>query len=182
LNLEPPSERRFPIKALSILQPFASLIVLGAKHYETRSWTTDYRGSLAIHASKRLLEKWLMLCLQEPAHSVLRAAGYRFSTDLPRGLILGTVDLLDCIPVEQLQSAIQEGRLPDFTAQELLLGDYRPGRYAWRLGNPRLLTVPAAATGRLRLFEVTLASEPPILPKLEASDRDCPKSGADCPG
>jgi hypothetical protein len=140
------------------MQPFASLIVLGAKHYETRSWPTDYRGPLAIHASKRLLDHALALFLQEPFHSVLRAASYRFSTDLPRGLVLGTVDLLDCIPVERLRKALQEGRLPDFTAPELLVGDYRPGRYAWRLGNPRLLAAPTAAVGRLRLFDVTLAS------------------------
>ena len=40
------------MKALSLTQPWASLVVIGAKCYETRSWATNYRGPLAIHASK----------------------------------------------------------------------------------------------------------------------------------
>jgi activating signal cointegrator 1 len=40
------------MKAISICQPWATLIVIGAKRFETRSWKTDYRGILAIHASK----------------------------------------------------------------------------------------------------------------------------------
>lgn len=38
------------MKAITILQPYASLIVAGAKQYETRSWDTPYRGIIAIHA------------------------------------------------------------------------------------------------------------------------------------
>ncbi len=41
------------IKALTIWQPYASLIAAGLKQYETRSWSTRYRGLLAIHAAKR---------------------------------------------------------------------------------------------------------------------------------
>ena len=40
------------IKALSLWQPWASAIAVGYKHYETRSWKTDYRGWLGIHAAK----------------------------------------------------------------------------------------------------------------------------------
>ena len=40
------------MKAITILQPYASLIVAGAKQYETRSWDTPYRGIIAIHAGK----------------------------------------------------------------------------------------------------------------------------------
>jgi hypothetical protein len=42
------------MRALSILQPWATLLLSGAKHYETRSWKTDYRGPLLIHAGNRL--------------------------------------------------------------------------------------------------------------------------------
>ena len=45
-----------PIKALTLWQPWASLIAWGEKQYETRSWSTEYRGLLAIHASKRETE------------------------------------------------------------------------------------------------------------------------------
>ena len=40
------------MKALSITQPWATLIAIGAKTIETRSWSTLYRGDLAIHAAK----------------------------------------------------------------------------------------------------------------------------------
>lgn len=36
------------MKVLSVLQPWASLIAIGAKRYETRSWRTDHRGPIAI--------------------------------------------------------------------------------------------------------------------------------------
>jgi len=41
------------LKAITILQPWASLIACGAKQIETRSWATKYRGQLAIHAGKQ---------------------------------------------------------------------------------------------------------------------------------
>lgn len=39
-----------PMKVLTLHQPWASLIALGVKTIETRSWSTAYRGPLAIHA------------------------------------------------------------------------------------------------------------------------------------
>lgn len=42
------------VKALSIRQPWAWLIVHGHKNIENRTWTTKHRGPLLIHASKRL--------------------------------------------------------------------------------------------------------------------------------
>ena len=41
------------MKALSLWQPWASLVALRVKTIETRSWSTSYRGPLAIHAAKR---------------------------------------------------------------------------------------------------------------------------------
>lgn len=41
------------MKAISLWQPWASLVAVGAKKIETRSWATKYRGSLAIHATKK---------------------------------------------------------------------------------------------------------------------------------
>jgi hypothetical protein len=41
------------MKALTVLQPYAQLIAVGAKQYETRSWATKHRGPTAIHAGKR---------------------------------------------------------------------------------------------------------------------------------
>lgn len=38
------------MKAITIWQPYASLIAAGLKEYETRSWPTRYRGPIAIHS------------------------------------------------------------------------------------------------------------------------------------
>jgi hypothetical protein len=40
------------MKCISLIQPWASLVLLGEKRYETRNWSTAYRGPLLIHASK----------------------------------------------------------------------------------------------------------------------------------
>ncbi len=40
------------MKALTLTQPWASLVAVGAKRIETRSWETNYRGTIAIHAAK----------------------------------------------------------------------------------------------------------------------------------
>ena len=42
-----------PMKAITLRQPWASLVALGVKAIETRSWSTRYRGPLAIHAAAR---------------------------------------------------------------------------------------------------------------------------------
>lgn len=82
------------MKALSIRQPWAWLIVEGYKDIENRDWYTTYRGQLLIHAAK-----------------TLRSADYRFAVDyaykrgvivppareLPLGGIVGAVTLIDCV-------------------------------------------------------------------------------------
>jgi hypothetical protein len=62
------------MKAITIWQPWASLIAIGAKQYETRSWETKYRGPIAIHAAKK--DPCKMPILVEPFETVLkRGAG-----------------------------------------------------------------------------------------------------------
>lgn len=41
------------MKAITVLQPWATLLVTGKKHIETRSWKTNYRGEILIHAGKK---------------------------------------------------------------------------------------------------------------------------------
>lgn len=49
------------MKALTLIQPWATLIMLGEKQIETRSWNTKYRGKLAIHAGKKIDKDKLFL-------------------------------------------------------------------------------------------------------------------------
>jgi hypothetical protein len=58
------------VKALTLWQPWASLVALGVKSIETRSWSTSYRGPLAVHAAKRKPEQDLRLWM--PLHSAMK--------------------------------------------------------------------------------------------------------------
>lgn len=95
------------MKALSLLQPWATLIDVGAKTIETRSWPTSYRGLVAIHASKGFPGECRELCEDEPFRGALirgglpcesRAPGAYFvvADDIPRGVVLCICRVVDC--------------------------------------------------------------------------------------
>ena len=140
------------MKALTIRQPWASLVAIGAKRLETRSWPTRYRGPLAIHAAKQWTPKERTLCLQSPCREALPVGlGVPLSAwdpgCLPRASVLAVCQLVDCLRVEQLPS------LPD--EPERSFGDYSAGRWIWQLANVRRLAVPIPARGALSLWEWT---------------------------
>jgi len=130
------------MKALSLLQPWATLVMLGAKRYETRTWTTRYRGRLAIHASKRFPDELRALCKEERFRRILRQADVASWSDLPTGAVLGTVELVACLPACELLIGDAERSL----------GDYGPGRWAWQLEGPRLLRSPMQYRGMRGIF------------------------------
>lgn len=131
------------IPCLSLLQPWASLVVSGAKTIETRSWQTPYRGPLLIHASSG--KKGKALAGDAPF------ARYVSDFDrLPFGAVIGQVQLEDVVPVELLfYSATQ---LAVLTLEEKAFGDYTKGRYAWLLSAPVAFDQPIPAKGRLGLW------------------------------
>lgn len=147
------------MKALTLWQPWASLMVVGAKQIETRSWATKYRGPLAIHSAARNMPLYLReLCTEEPFMTALRLRRPSRDetalmvmhlimgvTELPRGKILGVVDLLHCLPVEEL---------PGVEEPERTFGDYSPGRFGWVCANPRRLRTPIAYRGRQGLWNL----------------------------
>ncbi len=144
------------IKGLSLTQPWATLVAIGAKQIETRSWATSYRGPLAIHAGKGLgpvggklgLEK---LCNRVPFRSVLadhlpRWHGTNWlQPSLPQGAVIATAELYDIRPTVDLADAISQ--------QELAFGDYGAGRYGWLLRNVQMLPAPVECRGALGLWE-----------------------------
>jgi hypothetical protein len=131
--------------ALSVSQPWASLLILGIKRLETRCWHTAHRGPLLIHASRNFPRAGRMLCAHEPIRAALAAAGVEHWRQLPLRAVLGTCDLVDCVRAEEA------GELP---TMERLLGDFAPGRWLWRVANPSRWTVPVPYRGRLGLFEI----------------------------
>jgi activating signal cointegrator 1 len=104
--------------ALSLCQPWATLLVTGSKRFETRSWKTAHRGVLAIHASKKLTPAAKLLCDQAPFKDALALIGIHSFEQLPLGKIIGTVELLECHLATSLD-------VPD---TERHFGDFRPGQ------------------------------------------------------
>lgn len=132
------------MKAITIWQPWASLIAWGEKRYETRSWATKYRGPLAIHAGLRDVTVHLI-----PRYSsylpAFKRAGESWEERLPAGVVLCQVDLVDVVRVETLRGKISQ--------QEEQFGDYSAGRFAWRFENIQLLDRPIPAIGKQGLWE-----------------------------
>ena len=106
------------MKAFTVYQPYAHAIVAGVKHYETRPRRTHIRGRVAVHAG-RLDEVQATKHLKNGEFwAVLEAAGG--GGNLPRGAVIGTVEIVDCVPVEELVDSLDN--------RERLLGDYSPVR------------------------------------------------------
>jgi len=97
---------------------------IGAKRLETRSWPTNYRGPLAIHATKTLPVIAKTLCRDDPFHEVLIDAGYPAVEDLPLGAVLCTVDLTDCTSTNK-HSISRRRNVPSVTSARAGL----PGRW-----------------------------------------------------
>jgi hypothetical protein len=139
------------MKALSVMQPWATLIALGAKRIETRSWSTSYRGPLAIHASSRMSREAAMSLRAPRIREALGAGGYHQGSDtasnpfgLPLGAVIAMVTLVDV-------QRITPEHVP--AEPERSFGDYTPGRFAWFFHNVRQLPEPVDAKGALGLWE-----------------------------
>jgi hypothetical protein len=133
------------IKALTLWQPWATLVAIGAKEYETRAWGTKYRGPIAIHAARnRNWRETGRYFGMEPFKSVLIEAGYLNFGDLPFGSVVAVGELTAIYRAEKLEPKISE--------VERSFGDYRPRRYAWRIRNVRRLENPILAQGARGLW------------------------------
>lgn len=152
------------LKAITLTQPWASLLAIGAKIYETRSWPTSHRGPLAIHAAKGWTRHDRNLCGEEPFRKALHAAGlYTASVHTSRGHLLAVVDVIACAPITAHALPAQPliGDWAGPAEHELDFGGYAPDRYAWVTANRRRLREPIMATGHLGLW--------PLLPEDEAA-------------
>jgi hypothetical protein len=135
------------MKALSLLQPWASLVVWGHKTIETRSWRTAYRGELLIHASRG---KSGELIAQEPAFK----RHIPHYDRLPFGALIGKVLLTDVVPVDAL--FLSDSLINKLSMEERAFGDYTRGRYAWMLEEPVAFADPIRINGSLGLWDYEL--------------------------
>ena len=157
------------IRVLSLTQPWAAMVAVGAKQIETRSWQTAYRGPLAIHAAKGLasiggLAGLADICQQYPFSDAMQAAGLA-AADLPLGAIVATCTLVGCYRI------VKRGGQPGYmlaepfrefvpvTSPEFDMGDYSiqpKQRYAWLLADVRRLATPILVSGKQRIWKYEL--------------------------
>ncbi|GAB4002328.1 hypothetical protein GCM10028807_60770 [Spirosoma daeguense] len=137
---------------ISLYQPYATLVMLGFKLFETRSWDTHYRGKLAIHATATMPDWCRNLCLQDPFQNRLTSHGYR-SDNLPLGKILGTVELIDTQRTEDWLTE-KGSDIENFVYwyEQYLYGDYSDGRFVWQFQSPSLFNTPIVAKGSQGLW------------------------------
>lgn len=86
------------MKALTIKQPWASLIAAGAKDIENRDWQTKVRGIVAIHSSAKLEQSEIEDACDLMRGFIPKFSAARFKQDrLPTGVILGAVEIVGCV-------------------------------------------------------------------------------------
>lgn len=136
------------MKALTLTQPWASLVALQEKKIETRSWLTAYRGELVIHAAKGFPRDCRELCGDEPFRTALRGAPW---DHLPLSVGLCVVRLVGCVKTTEMEKAeFILGHKP--SVKELDFGNYDEGRYAWLLEYVRPLHDHVPVKGSLGLW------------------------------
>lgn len=137
------------MKAITIKQPFASLIAEGMKDIENRTWPTKYRGRVLIHAAKSadydgLPSPYAALFLLGRFHNILTIEQKESIIQLSkiRSSIVGSVEIVDCI--QNHESIWAEN-----------------GLWNWVLANPIKFLEPIPAKGKLSFWDYpNILSEP----------------------
>lgn len=155
------------MNALTLTEPWATLVAIGAKRIETRSWSTQYRGSIAIHAAKGMTLGDLEYACTDPCEgelmragiTIFRGGGYshplKDAFPQSRGCVIAIAELYGC---RRIPAGVTPETMAGFPEHEYDFGDYASGRYAWLLRNVEALPEPIPARGMLGLWEW----EPPV--------------------
>lgn len=146
------------MKVLSLLQPWATLVVIGAKKIETRGWKPRQevtnvikKEGFLIHASQNIDEAKILCGIPgiEPFKQYIR-----YYTDLPTGAIIGHVQFRDAITTSTNYGMTTiEKWAGDHWQIEKQFGDYSDKRFGWLLSDPVKLDTPVACKGALNLWD-----------------------------
>lgn len=140
------------MKVISLLQPWATLVVLGKKKIETRSFNTKHRGPILIHASKKMTTKQMRLC-----NETFFSAALEQEEEMHLGKIIGKVDIICTAVLSGMYDGkgiyFNEHGAP-FSKQEIAFGDYTAGRYGWLLANAVKFTHQLEVDGTLGLWNL----------------------------
>lgn len=121
------------MKVITLKQPWASLVTYGIKKYEFRTWKTNYRGKLLIHAGagidKDEMKKYVDLGI-----------------DFPKSKIIAIVDLVDCCLLDdELNKKI-------ILENNIAYGNKIRTGYAWKLDNVKMINIDEKINGQLGLW------------------------------
>lgn len=137
------------MKVLSIIQPWAGLIVTGLKDIENRTWKTDYRGKLLIHASSTYSKKKRAETEDSIRRNILtKEENKKINYDdgtiqyscCKYGMIIGEVELVDCVKDHSSNWAEKDV-------------------WNWVLANPIKYDKPIEIKGKLGLWEYKTETE-----------------------
>jgi len=124
------------MKAITISQPYASLIATGEKWVENRTWSTNYRGYIAIHAGKG-------------SQYLSKSALLHYST----GCVVAIAKLTACVPIDQVKdmaATLKGWNLIDGTSLnwcDVAEHKHTEGPWCWILEDIKKIT-PVSATGK----------------------------------
>lgn len=127
------------MKALTIKQPWATLIMQGDKRFEFRSWKTNFRGDVLIHAGKGLDKE-----------AVVRLKKY-LPDELPMGKILGKVTITDCVPMsDEFAKMLSKENSDIYTSHSF------SNNYGFKIENVEVFDTPIDAKGQLGFWNIEL--------------------------
>lgn len=121
------------MKALSLKQPWAELVLQGKKTIELRKWNTNFRGEFLIHASGNIDEE--------------KMKEFNFK-DLPRQAIIGKVILEDVKIYNNEEEFLKD-------SDKHLASAMQWGKFGFILKSPRRIE-PIKQKGSLSFFEVKI--------------------------
>lgn len=132
------------VKAITLYQPYASLIIAGKKRFETRTWGSDYEGLLVIHAGKMLeVDSGNRVFMY---HLLASLPDYR---KLPLGAALGVVWKGKCFKGRSV--------IPYIDEREKCFGGFEgEDRVAWELFYPTAFDAPIPMRGDRGLWDYPL--------------------------
>jgi len=139
------------MKALTICQPYAELIMRGEKRVENRTWPTAYRGPVLIHAGKS--REWLLLVdagLMDEAHEIPLSA-------MDFGAVVGLAQLEGCVPVAPRRDERKWDPLTLEVWPWLATHQHVEGPWCWILKDVFRFPKPVPWKGQQGLFEIPAA-------------------------
>lgn len=121
------------MKVLTLKQPWATLVAEGIKKYEFRSWKTNYRGKILIHAGSGIDKE-----------AMKKFAGLNLTFPLKK--ILAEVEIVDCLFLDdELNKKI-------ISENNIAYGSKKREGYAWMLDNIKKINYEKEINGKLGLW------------------------------